>query len=405
MNILFIHEVDWINKVVFDIHSLSESLSLLGHQVYAIDYENTWTKNGFWDLGSLKTKEVSDVSRAFPGASVCLRRPGFIKIPGLSRLSAGFTHYLEISKTIREKKIDAIILYSVATNALQTLYLAGKFKFPVLYRSIDIANQLVPYRALRPAVKLMEKKIYSGADMILTLTPKLSKYVVDLGAEEARVKSLPMPVDTSLFHPSIDSSEVRKKWGFDVNDRIIVFIGTLFEFSGLDAFIPRFPEVVKQVPDAKLLIVGDGPQRPELEEIITDLNLQKQVVITGFEPYRTMPQYINLAAVCINTFRITGATRDIFPGKIVQYLACGRAVIATWLPGMIAVISGENEGVLYTNSADGMVENIISLLKSPEGRQRLEQAGLSYVKQVHSHDIIARQLEAHIREAIKAKVR
>ncbi len=41
MNILFIHEVDWINKVVFDIHSLAEALSLLGHRVFAIDYENS----------------------------------------------------------------------------------------------------------------------------------------------------------------------------------------------------------------------------------------------------------------------------------------------------------------------------------------------------------------------------
>ena len=116
MNILFIHEVDWINKVVFDIHSLAEALSLSGHQVYAIDYEDTWRKKGLFDFGSLKTA-VSQVSRAFPGSSVCLRRPGFIKIPGLSRISAGLTHYTEISRTIREKDIDAIVLYSVACSS------------------------------------------------------------------------------------------------------------------------------------------------------------------------------------------------------------------------------------------------------------------------------------------------
>ena len=377
----------------------------MGHQVYAIDYENTWSKDRFLDLGSLKTREIKGVSRAFPGASVCLIRPGFVKIPGISRISAGFTHYIEISKTIREKDINAIVLYSVATNGLQALYLARKFDIPVLFRSIDIANQLVPYPALRPIVKLFEKKVYSKADMILTLTPKLSKYVVDLGAKETRVELLPMPVDTNMFRPSIDSSEVRKKWGFNENDRIILFIGTLFEFSGLDVLIPRFPEVIKQVPEAKLLVVGDGPQRPKLEEIITESNLRRQVIITGFEPYQTMPHYINLATLCINTFRITAATRDIFPGKIVQYLACGKAVIATWLPGMIAVISGENEGVVYTNSADGMVEKIISLLKSTEDRQQLEQAGLNYVKHVHSYDKIAHQLEARIKETVKYKRR
>jgi len=379
MNILFVHEVDWLNKVVFDIHSLSESLSLLGHQVYAIDYEEAWSRNGFFDLGSPKTREFNGVSRAFSGASVCLRRPGFIKIPGLGRLSAGSTHYLEIQKTIKEKNIDAIVLYGVATNGLQTVHLARKFNIPVVFRSIDILNQLVPHLPLRPITRFLEKRVYSKVDMILTLTPKLSDYVTEKGAEKSRVKLLPMPVDTGLFHPLTDFGEVRQKWGFNEEDKIILFIGTLFDFSGLDALIPRFAEVIKQIQQAKLLIVGDGPQRPKLEGIIADLSLQEQVIITGFQPYETMPQYINLAALCINTFLTSEATRDIFPGKIVQYLACGKAIIATSLPGMIAVIPGEQQGVVYTNNADEMVRETVSLLKSTERRQKLERNGLNYV--------------------------
>ena len=96
MNILFIHEIDWLNKVVFELHGLSELLSLRGHHVYAIDYENPWDRDGVFSLGSLKTREINGISRAFSGASVSLVRPGFIKIPGLSRLSAAVTHYRQI---------------------------------------------------------------------------------------------------------------------------------------------------------------------------------------------------------------------------------------------------------------------------------------------------------------------
>jgi len=403
MNILFIHEVDWQNKVVFELHTLSELLSLSGHRVYAIDYESMWIRNKPLDFGNLRTKVFNSVARAYPEASVCLRRPGFIKIPGLSRISAGLTHYLEISKTIREKNIDAIVLYSVATNGLQALHLAKKFNIPVLFRSIDILNQLVPYPLLRPITRWFEKQVYSKADMILTLTPKLSEYVINIGAKESRVELLLIPVDTNLFRPSLDSTVLRQKWGLDEKDKIIVFIGTLFEFSGLDILIPRFTEVIKQIPEAKLLVVGDGPQRSKLERIIAELNLPKHVIITGFEPYQTMPQYINLATICINSFLITKATRDIFPGKIVQYLACGKAVIATALPGMVAVIPGEHQGIVYTNSVDEMVAEIALLVKSTERRQQLEQAGLNYVKQAHNYNKIAHQLEARIEQIIKEK--
>jgi len=403
MNILFVHEVEWIKKVVFEMHNLAEGLSLLGHQVYAIDYGNRWERTNLFDFGSFRTTEVKSLARAYPGASICLRRPGFIKIPGLSRLSAAFSHYFEIQKTIREKGIDTIVLLSAPTNGLQTIYLARKFGIPVVFRSIDILNQLVPYPLLRPPTRIFERKVYSSVDMILTITPKLSSYVIKMGANPKRVKLLPVLVDTDLFHPSPNPIKVRQKWRYTERDKIVVFIGTLSEFSGLDGLIGRFPEVVAQIPEAKLLIVGDGPQRPKLEAIITKLGLKKQVTITGLQPYNTVPQYINLAAICIAPFRPTGVTRDIFPSKIVQYLACGKAVLATPLPGTLAVISGEQQGVVYADGPHKMAKEMVSLLRSAERRRQLGRAGLNYARKVHGHNVIIHQLEARLREAIKKK--
>ncbi|MFC1908813.1 glycosyltransferase family 4 protein [Chloroflexota bacterium] len=401
MNILFVHEVDWLNKVVFEIHNLAEALSVLKHQIYAIDYEDKWNKSEFFNLGSLKTREFTGVSRAIPGASVCLRRPGIIKIPGLSRLSAGITHYWEIQRTIRERNIDIIMLYSVPTNGLQTIHLARKFDIPVIFRSIDILHRLVRYPALRLPTRLLEKQVYAKVDDILAITPNHSRYVIGMGASESKVRLLPLPIDTTIFHPSVDCSEVRQKWGFGEKDPVVVFIGTLFEFSGLDDFIRQFSQVIAAIPEAKLLIVGDGPQCPKLERIIAELGLEKQVTITGFQPYTTMPQYISLATVCINPFLNTEATRDIFPGKIIQYIACGKATVATPLLGITSLIPGESRGVIYADNAAEMVKGVVNLLKSAEYRQRLGQAGLKYVRQTHDQQKIARQLESELVETVE----
>jgi len=403
MNILFVHEVDWLAKVVFDIHFLSEALSLLGHRVFVVDYEDAWSRDHIFDLGSLKTKSIGGVSRAFSKASVYLRRPGFIKIPGLSRISAAFTHYLGIRKTIEEEDIDAIVLYSVPTNGLQTVLLARKFNIPVVFRCIDILSILVPYSLLRPVTRFLERKVYSKVDKVLPNTPRYEEYVATKGVDESKVKLLSFPVDTGLFRPSVDCSEVRQKWGFSENDRIVVFIGTLFEFSGLDVLIHLFPQVIKEVPEAKLLIVGDGPQRLTLERIIAGSELQKQVKITGFQPYQTMPQYINLATVCVNTFLISDTTRDIFPAKIMQYVACGKATVATALRGITSILAGESHGVVYVNSVDDMIGEVVSLIKSKERRQALEHAGLDYVRRNHSYEKISHELETILEEAIEKK--
>lgn len=403
MNVLFIHEVDWLNKVVFDIHTLAESLSLRGHRVYALDYESNWRHNGSLDLGTLKTREFEGVSRAMAGSSVNLIRPGFIRISGLSRLSAGLTHYQEIKRTIQREKIDVIVLYSVPTNGIQTINLARKLGVPVVFRSIDILHQLAGYPYLRPAIKMLERYVYSRADMILTLTPSLTRYVINFGTDEKRVHLLPMPVDNGLFYPHPALDEIRREWGIDKEDRVVLFIGTLFDFSGLDLVIRHFPEISAQVPQARLLIVGDGPQRQNLEGIIAATGQTDKVTITGFQPYDTMPQYINAADVCLNSFLITPTTEDIFPGKIVQYLACAKAVVATPLPGLVAVTPGEEQGMVFYHTIEEMVGKLVAILKEPAYRERLERNALDYVRKVHSCDSIAAQLEERLQEAIDEK--
>ncbi|MFC1961624.1 glycosyltransferase family 4 protein [Chloroflexota bacterium] len=403
MNILFVHEVDWLEKVVFDIHFLAEALTLRGHQVYAIDYEDRWQRSHPFDFGSLKTREFEVVSRAFPQTSVHLIRPGFIKITALGRLSASLTHCRKIRQIIREKKIDAILLYSVPTNGLSAISAARRFNIPVLFRSIDILNILVPYPALRPATRLLEKMVYARADLVLPNTPQYQQYILNMGVPEARVKYLPFPVDTGLFCPSSADRELRQKWGLSAQDRVIVFIGTLFPFSGLDEFLKEFPGVLRESPEAKLLIVGDGPQRAILERLIAKLNLSKKVVITGFQPYETMPQYLNLATICINPFLITEKTKDIFPAKVVQYAACGKATVATALHGIISVLPGEKQGVVYVNNATEMAGEVVSLLKSPERRQELGNAGAAYVKQTYGYEKIAVELEGILEKSVREK--
>jgi len=320
------------------------------------------------------------------------------------------------------------VLYSVPTNGLQTIYLARKFDIPVVFRSIDILHQLVPhsvvrpvsqipavsrltdalyhpvlYHVLRPTTKILEKLVYSRVDMVMAITPHHSRYVVQMGAPESKVRLLLLPIDTTLFCPSLDCSAIRKKWGLTERDKIILFVGTLFEFSGLDGFIREFPRILQRVPETKLLIVGDGAQRGKLESIVAELGLQKQVIITGFEPYQTMPQYMNLATVCINPFLVTDATKDIFPGKIIQYIACGKATVATPLLGITALLPEESNGLVYAKDAAEMAKKVVWLLESAESRQRLELAGLNYIKQNHDHMVIARKLESDLQGCIKDK--
>lgn len=390
LNILFVHEVDYIKKVVFDIHILAEAMSLRGHNVYVLDYQDSWGQNG---VVSSNAKP-----RVFPDARVEIVRPIFVKIPIVSRVSAFVSHYFAIKRTIERYSIDAIVLYSVPTNGLQTLFWAGKFDIPVVFRSIDALYQLVRSPVLRRATMALEKVVYSRVDRILTITPILSDYVVRLGGRNVSV--LPLPVDTTTFSPMNGASGIRQRWGLTQTDKVVLFMGTLFNFSGLDSFLYYFAHAVRQVPEIKLLVVGDGEQRCVLENIIDVLGLRQNVKITGFQPYQDMPQYINAADVCLNTFVCNDITRDIFPGKTVQFLACGKPLIMRSLDGVKALIAGEKQGVLYCDTDSAMVNQIVSLLKSPERSCQIGLNGVDYTRKFHSHEMVAEQLESALRDLI-----
>jgi glycosyltransferase involved in cell wall biosynthesis len=131
--------------------------------------------------------------------------------------------------------------------------------------------------------------------------------------------------------------------------------------------------------------------------------LEKYVTLTGFQPYQTMPQYINLAVICINTFLNTDETRDIFPGKIIQYIACGKVAVVTPLLGIKSLVPDETKGIIYAETIREMADKVTGLLKSDDKRLRLEQAGLNYIRNVHDQQKIGEQLEAELQSIVKSK--
>jgi glycosyltransferase involved in cell wall biosynthesis len=397
LNILFIHEVDWLKKVVFDVHLLAEAMSLQGHQVYALYYESMWHE------GDERMPREFVFPMAIPNTNVNLICPNYVRIPAFSRVSAFVTHYYDIRRIIKEKSIDAVILYSVPTNGLQAVRWAKKFNIPIVFRSIDVLNQLVPYPILRPITRWMEKRVYSSVDRILTITPKLSEYAIGLGAKSEKVGVLPMTVDTNRFRPMDKSVELMQKWGLSETDKVILFMGTLFNFCGLSSFLREFLWLVTYRNDVKLMIVGDGEMRPALEQMIKDWELGEHIIITGFQPYWEMPHYINLADVCINTFERNDTTKDIFPGKTVQYLACGKPVVMRPLDGVKAVIEGEEQGVVYADNDALITSRAFKLLDNPDKMKEIGENGLRYAREFHSHDKVAKQLEVELDGLIKGK--
>jgi glycosyltransferase involved in cell wall biosynthesis len=308
-----------------------------------------WDKKNFFDLGSLKTQYLGNVRKSGKEKGITLIRPGIVKIPGISRLFAYFAYFFIIGKIIKKCCIEKIVLYSVPTNGLQTLYWAKRNKIPVHFRLLDVLHQLVPSKLLSLPTYCMEKFVYRRVSSITAITPMLTQYAVRMGGNPDSTSYLPTGSDIELFFPQAKDPELVRKFSITKEDQVILFAGTLYNFSGLDVLMRFLIDNPPARKDIKFIIAGHGAQTDLLAEMIDENDLNDIVFLTGFIKYSELPKYINLADICINPFAINKVTDIIFPSKIYQYMACEKPVIATRLPGLIDIFpdNGGKNNIFY----------------------------------------------------------
>ncbi|MBS3923056.1 MAG: glycosyltransferase [Nitrosarchaeum sp.] len=397
MNILIIHEIDWVNKVIFEPHHLSELFSKKGHNIFVIDCPDTKNKN---IRSGLKTNIISNYSRIYNDASITLIHPPSILIKGLNRIS----HFLSCKKTIRqtilENKIDIILLYGAITNGIQTIQIAKELKIPVLYRLLDISHGLVRIPIVKHLAKKYESKVLSDSLKVLATTPDLSRYAIEMGAKQESVESFHLGINTHDFKPIKKDMMLSKSLGISEYDDVVVFVGTIYPFSGLKELVLDFEKIKEQNSKIKLLIVGGGPSYDELQKLVIKKNLESQVILTDFKPQKEIPKYISLADLCINPFQINYVTNRILPTKILEYFACGKPVLSTPLSGTKEMLPDEKYGIIYSELEDFVI-TLPTLLLNKDRLERLGKQASEYVHKNHDWEILSEQLLVKFESLVK----
>ena len=388
MKILIVHEIDWIEKVPFEPHHLSEILSTLGHEIFVMDCpEPKFSKI----TKRLRTSVKHDYHRLYDNASITLIRPSSISVKGLNRL----TQFLSFKKLARrflvENKIDLIFLYGVATNGIQCSQLSKELKIPLIFRSLDIAHKFVSIPLLQNIVKQFEKTIISNADLVLSTTPQLAKYAEEMGSVSDQTEYFPLGINSNYFKPMKKNNLLMQDLDIQKNDKIILFMGTLYPFAGVDYILKNFNFLLNKIPTIKFLIVGGGPYFNYLKSLSHKLKLNQNVIFTGFIDQKKIPEYIALADICINPFIINTITDKIIPTKILEYLSCGKPVLSTPLKGTVELLSDESFGIVYSD-LDLFINSLVGLLEQPKKLHELGHNGFLYIKKNHYWDSLVSKL-------------
>jgi glycosyltransferase involved in cell wall biosynthesis len=334
-------------------HEFPELLALKGHVVSFLEFDEGGT---FWAKGLAKREEVVQ-GRVHSGSSVNVYRPFQLGIPGIDRLLATLTVIPQLRRLLRKNEFDAIVLYAVPTYGLQTLWFAKKYQVPVMFRALDVSHK-IRSSVLSPAIKWIEQRIYKKVDMLSANNPAMASYCNQLGHRTEETKVHFPPLDLSHFQDEPKVAALRNSLGFSANDRVLVYMGSFFYFSGLVAGLREFAKLAKGNSTLKFLLIGGGEQDQELRKLAIELDIQQQVVFTGFIGYQDLPRYLKAGDVAVNTLESTLVANVAFPNKVLQYLAAGLPVVSTQLEGLFSVFESE-KSIVWESDPTSVVRRAV----------------------------------------------
>ena len=396
MNILVIHEVDWLKKITYEIHHLSELFSLEGHKVYAVDIPDP----GNFSFDKITRTNIDNYNRVYEKSSVKILRTPIIPIKGLNRLSAYFTSYKFIKKILIEYKIDIAFVYSIVNNIKGTIRACNELNIPIIHRTFDVVHEIIVEKYMSNFVRKMEKESYPKLDLVIANTPFMKTWAEEMGAKNVIV--IPQGVDTNIMKNLPKDKELQKKYNINDNDKVVMYLGSILSHSGLDVIFNDMGKILKEIPEFRLLVVGDGPDLERLKQQSKRLEIYEKIIFTGFVPYKEVPRFCSLADLCINPFRMDGkyAFNDkLTPVKFFDFLSCGKPVLATPLQGTLYDFPKESNTIIY-ESLDLFTGKMIELLKN-DSLDEIGQRGREFVGKNFTWDSVTRKMLSEFDNMIK----
>lgn len=197
----------------------------------------------------------------------------------------------------------------------------------------------------------------------------------------AAMQKIAPGIDIEHFK-ALDATALRQSLGL-AEKKVIVSVGRLVHRKGQDFLIESMPQILKQVPDAHLLLVGQGPYRERLEKLVTKHSLQKSVSFIGRIQYKDLPGYICVGDIFAMPSRSRFAGLEV-EGLGIVYLeasACGLPVIAGTSGGAPdAVIEGVTGFVVDGTNTEEIANRAIQLLLDEKLRNSMGSAGRAWIE-------------------------
>lgn len=206
--------------------------------------------------------------------------------------------------------------------------------------------------------------IIRNTDRVITVSAYMKSFLNKLAGFDSGALVRSMGIDTKTFIPK-NKQSLRKRYGYEKNQKIILFVGRLIEVKGTIYLIRAIKKISARIKNIQVLIIGKGILEKELRQEVKNLKLNPYIRFLGAKPHIVLMDYYNIADLLVipSVFNKMGQT-EAFGLVAIEALSTGLPVVGSRIGGIQEIIKSGKNGILVNpNDPADISKKIISILK------------------------------------------
>ena len=372
------------------LHILDHSLPL--HSGYTF---RTRAILGAQQAQGMEVRAITGLRHAADGPEVeTIEGLTFHRTPGEAGGPAGLREWREVGSLARavvglarDWRPDVLHAHSPALCGMAGLRAARALGLPLVYEirafweDAAVGNGTTHEGSLKYRLtRALENRAVAGADAVMTICQGLRDDLVARGAPADKIGIMPNGVDLTLFgDPPPRDQALARDLGIGKGP-VIGFIGSFYDYEGLDDLIAAMPDLIREQPDASLLLVGGGPMEQALRSQAAASPVSFAIHFAGRVPHQEVERYYSLCSVMAYPRKRSRLTDLVTPLKPLEAMAQGRIVAASDVGGHRELISDGITGTLFpADDPPACARALARLLANVGDWPRMREAGRAHV--------------------------
>lgn len=345
----------FINGVSTSVLMLKQGLEKLGHEVYVVT--------------------VNDESFSYKEEDGVLKIPSFPI--GLMNFRQSGIYPLKALKIIKKWKLDIIHSHTEFSIGTFARLISKQLNIPLVHTYHTMYEEYIYYitkgyfdSASKKLVEyltlfLCDKTI----DELIVPTEKAKELFKDKYKVKRDVYVIPSGIDTTRFYKeNIDKNEIinlKKDLGLKKTDFIVLYVGRIAKEKSIDFLINNFNSVLKRIPKAKMIIVGDGPDIKDLIDLSKKEGLENKIIFAGKAPWTDVPKYYSLCDVFV-----TASKTETQGLTVMEAMGASKPVVAIRDESFELMITDKKDG-LFFDDEKSYVDMIYEVYKNKKLRDEI----------------------------------